>query len=331
VKPPLRRRVKLPLPPPIEGSDSEPESEPPLPKPIPRIVLRRPVVPRVIEPPQPEQEQEQEQVARPARVQKNWASTITITYGDCAENHVGMQKMGQMATHGLTLKQLQTMESYFKSKGAKTELIMLAEAGELPEELQRPDTLDASVLIIRNGADIVLSQYDSTSDDMYEEQSFLEVDKKAKMKGRVVNKLARHNLCFDEEGQEPCYEEGKGRVVAFRDVPLTDAIRDFFVGKLQLGALKAEGNYYYDRSCGIGWHGDSERKIVIAVRLGHSMPLHYRWYHNRQPVGEVVPLILHHGDIYLMSAKAVGTDWKKYTQVTLRHAAGAAKYLAEKS
>lgn len=33
------------------------------------------------------------------------------------------------------------------------------------------------------------------------------------------------------------------------------------------------------------------------------------------------------GDIYVMSDKAVGYDWKKKTINTLRHAAGAEKYL----
>lgn len=43
--------------------------------------------------------------------------------------------------------------------------------------------------------------------------------------------------------------------------------------------------------------------------------------------GEV---ILNNGDIYIMSEKAVGTDWKKKNTLTLRHAAGAPKYLGFK-
>jgi hypothetical protein len=36
---------------------------------------------------------------------------------------------------------------------------------------------------------------------------------------------------------------------------------------------------------------------------------------------------LHSGDLYVMSEKAVGTDVKKKKIATLRHAAGASKYL----
>jgi hypothetical protein len=92
--------------------------------------------------------------------------------------------------------------------------------------------------------------------------------------------------------------------------------------------LVAEGNYYHDIShCGIGAHGDSERNIVIGVRLGASMNLQYRWHYCNQGVGNIFEIILNQGDIYFMSSKAVGRDWKKQKIYTLRHAAGAKKYL----
>lgn len=43
---------------------------------------------------------------------------------------------------------------------------------------------------------------------------------------------------------------------------------------------------YYDIKSGIGYHGDSERKIVIAVRLGRSCPLYYQWYYKHERIGE---------------------------------------------
>lgn len=36
--------------------------------------------------------------------------------------------------------------------------------------------------------------------------------------------------------------------------------------------------------------------------------------------------MLHYGDLYIMSKKAVGTDWKKKIIPTLRHTAGNSKY-----
>jgi len=81
---------------------------------------------------------------------------------------------------------------------------------------------------------------------------------------------------------------------------------------------------------GIGWHGDGERRKVVGVRIGESMPLCYRWFHMGTPIGSQFTTQLNHGDLYIMSDKAVGNDWKKKLIPTLRHSAGAAKYTKSK-
>ena len=41
-------------------------------------------------------------------------------------------------------------------------------------------------------------------------------------------------------------------------------------------ALMAEGNYYFDTTkCGIGFHGDTERRKVVAVRTGNLLLAHF--------------------------------------------------------
>jgi len=91
-----------------------------------------------------------------------------------------------------------------------------------------------------------------------------------------------------------------------------------------------EGNKYFDlKKCGIGYHGDSERRKVIAFRLGQSMDLHYNWFFKGKNIGKTLKLNLDSGDMYIMSEKAIGTDWKRRNIYTLRHAAGieGSKYL----
>ena len=91
--------------------------------------------------------------------------------------------------------------------------------------------------------------------------------------------------------------------------------------------LNGEANYYYDISrCGIGFHGDGERRKVFAVRMGETMPLYFKWHQNSQPVGEPIELVLNDGDMYIMSEKAVGFDWLKKKIATLRHSTGCAKF-----
>ena len=259
-------------------------------------------------------------------------STVTLTFGDSAENHVGMEQLGKRvaAGEGFTVGDLSAMKARFEGLGAVCELHMLHEGVE--------GAAPAAVLVIRKGVDVICGgavgggaggEVQTPSDAMFAEQAALNVDKQAFMYGRVVNKHARWNLCFDSYSQEPVYEEGKGRIVAFDDLPLTRALHaklpEMFGEKA--ADLKGEGNYYYDiAKCGIGYHGDSERRKVVGVRLGATMPFFYQWYQNGVHVGERVRLDLNGGDVYVMSEKAVGTDWKSKKILTLRHSAGCDKF-----
>ena len=95
---------------------------------------------------------------------------------------------------------------------------------------------------------------------------------------RVLNKHARFNLCFGDESQVADFEKAKGTVVAWKDVPQLSALRAKLPELLGDKAkdLACEGNYYYDTSkTGIGFHGDGERRKVVGVRLGASIPLHF--------------------------------------------------------
>jgi hypothetical protein len=251
---------------------------------------------------------------------------ITITFGDCAENHVGMQKLGQAVTSGFSYGDMAQAKQFFENLSAKCELYNLGEALEGKNEEHEP----AWVLIIRGGVEKLLGDTGMTSETLTQQLLSLSWDSKAKMYGRVVDKHARHNLCFSEEAQQPDYEKGQGTVIAFDSIPILRNIREKLPEVLgqKANKLVAEGNLYYDSSvCGIGFHGDAERHIVVALRLGETIPLHYQWFKQHKPIGERVKLSIDSGDMYIMSAKAVGTDWKKPSIMTLRHAAGAEKFL----
>lgn len=241
-------------------------------------------------------------------------STFTLTYGDCAENHKGMQKIGIMGDTGFTNRDLDRAMRWFDSHGIECEIV----------HLTSPVGDEAAVMIARRGVNAIVD-----ADDFYREQDDLEKDSKAFMYGRVVNKHARWNLCFGHEYQDPDYENGKGTIVAFDDVPCLNEVRlklPEIIGPVA-DNLVVEGNYYYDiTKCGIGYHGDSERTKVVGVRLGATMSFCYQWFYEGEPVGEKTTLQLNHGDLYIMSDKAVGRDWKRKVIYTLRHAAGCRKF-----
>ena len=258
----------------------------------------------------------------------------TLTFSSTVENHIGMAIHGEKAD-GYTIQDLEDTKNKIKSifKDANVEIFDLLSV--LPEN-RKAEAEPASILIFKNGVNILLNTIGKNSVDLFNEHEVLEKDTKYKdtRQGKVLNKKARHNLCFTDEEQEADYEKGLGTIVPFSKLPLTSHIRKALPKIIGAKAAnkKAEGNYYYDlNETGIGFHGDSERKDVIGVRFGEDeysgFPLHYQWFLNGEAIGDRYKFDLKNGDIYIMSEKAVGNDWKKRKILTLRHAAGADKYL----
>lgn len=232
-----------------------------------------------------------------------------------------MQQVGTLAEKGFSLDDLKKIKTNFEKINCECELIDLS----FQQEDENKENIEAAILVVRKGVDKIL---ESDSDKMFKELLDLEWDKKAKMRGKVLNKHARWNLCFDEFEQAPDYEDGKGTIVAFDSVPLTKKVKASLkdlVGE-KANKLVAEGNYYYDvEKCYIGYHGDAERRIVIGVRLGETFPLHFQWYFKSQEIGERKTIQLNCGDIYFTSDIAVGWNWLKRNIPTLRHSAGTTK------
>ena len=161
---------------------------------------------------------------------------------------------------------------------------------------------------------------------------------------RVLNKHARTNVCFlNGIANEPNYEEKRGRIVDINTLPTFNRIKNTMesqfssiIGNEKINNLICEGNNYYNnKKCGIGFHGDAERRRVIALRIGEPMDMVWQWFQNSTPIGgceegERFEFKLNGGDLYIMSEIAVGTNWKRKLIPTLRHAAGCDKYTKSK-
>ena len=52
------------------------------------------------------------------------------------------------------------------------------------------------------------------------------------------------------------------------------------------------------------------------------MPLKLQWFHQYKPIGAELLIQLNSGDLYVLSEKAVGSDWSDPSVPTLQHAAG---------
>ena len=102
--------------------------------------------------------------------------------------------------------------------------------------------------------------------------------------------------------------------------------------KNKVSNLICEGNFYYDyKKCGIGLHGDKERRKVICLSIGgYDYPMRWWWFYKNKPISKPFDIKINSGDLYIMSEKAVGYDWRKSSRPTLRHAAGIDKYISPK-
>ena len=96
------------------------------------------------------------------------SSTITTTYGDCAEHHPGMEKYGTMAPKGLSGTELRKAATLFEEDGYQSELFCLNEL--LPADKKHLQVQNAELLIVTNGAEALLSRKNITALEMYKEQ-----------------------------------------------------------------------------------------------------------------------------------------------------------------
>ena len=131
---------------------------------------------------------------------------ITITFGDGAVNRDGMQKLGKQGSSGFSYADLTSAKQYFENRGCECEIHNLGDGlGDLYPEERTP----AFVLVAKDGISALLADIGKTAADCLQEQLNLPWDKQVKMYGRVVNSLARYNLCYDEVGQAADVAHGK--------------------------------------------------------------------------------------------------------------------------
>jgi hypothetical protein len=261
---------------------------------------------------------------------KKIEKTITLTFGDAGENHAGMEMIGKIGEIGSGFSKIDLMgiKTKMEENGYDCEYTKLNDLYNFADE---DKVQDAYILVIRGGINYFIEK---EAGQMMEEMNSFEWDDKYfdTRRQRVLNKHARTNVCFGDISIEPDYENKKGRIVGYDSVPLLKLIKEKLpniVGEKGEN-LVCEGNNYKDiNKCGIGWHGDSERKKVIGFRLGATMVLKFKWYKNSKSLGNSLTIQLNDGDMYVMSEKATGYDWKYRSKFTLRHCAGCEKYTKE--
>lgn len=253
-----------------------------------------------------------------------------ITFGEVAILHIGGKEYGKgRLDHGFSTQELKKIAE----NNNNAEYVSISD--KLPEKLRKEN--EAGILIFRstlkkqnnsNNKKFTISLNKKEADKLYLEQETINYDKKYwdNRRKKTLNKRARYNIVFGKEKKNNSNDYKQCSVIAFNDLKYLKKFRKRL--KLILGSksrkLNAEGNKYFHKDSGIGFHGDAERKIVICLSLGKSTILRYHWRlpgssdHTLEPTD----ITLNHGDVYIMSEKATGYDWKLRSKVRVVHGAG---------
>ena len=265
------------------------------------------------------------------KVVKTTKPTWSLTIGNGGENHAGMEFLGNMRKKGQgwdidrLLYAKEILENIFDKHVDLFNLNELCLEGVTIPEGQKPK--DSYLMVVRG----FLS--DRVHQNMIKELGSYVWDRKYwdTRRQKVLNKLARANVCYGKEGREANYAEGKGTIVGFEQSPLVGNLLKVVEILMRDKDLIVEGNQYDDVSKnGIGPHGDSERVCVSCLRVGESMPMKFGMFWNCKLRGKPFETLIKGGDLYFMSEEAVGAEWKSRSKWVWRHCAGAPKYLKMK-
>lgn len=176
---------------------------------------------------------------------------FTVTFGDRAENHAGMQMIGRAASKGVSTEQLRAIKARLDALAipcAMVDLSQLVKDGsKVPE---------ACVLVIPGGVAALLKD-PAASDEMLAELRSMPKDTKMYDRGKVKTRHSCHNNTMGDFDQAADIANKKGTVCNFKDYPTMDWLRRELTSLLGMSVpLVGELNHYYDADkCGIGWHG----------------------------------------------------------------------------
>ena len=277
---------------------------------------------------------------------KEDANAVTLTMCDFGEHDVNARAggVGKMAERGIRVHELEQIKSVLEKKGMVPELHVLSDPKnhgiESPTSMRPSQVHDvAAVLVVPNAVDELVG-VEGAADAIKEwiwKQPIDTTVRSMKHKAAdgttdgVVDKEARWNNCVRNGPRRKANTTdialGYGSMASFDDMPVLNALRNACAEEMHAHLPVAETNYYYDvddPKVGIGFHGDTERKVVVMARFGKAskrLPISFQWYHDTKRIGDMMTINLNHGDLLVMSEKAVGTDWKRRKICTLRHSA----------
>ena len=237
--------------------------------------------------------------------------SFTLTFSDASP----VKRVGKNAKNGFSIAELRKMCIDFGKKGFECEWIDLNAA--MPPCHVLINTPKAAVLVIRKG----VSWFKSEADDLLLKLKSLQWNEQVWLKHKLVKNPMRRHLKFGEKQ----YVSDEGLVVALKACPDIMKIRDSLNEMYSYRSVnfEVEGDHYYDMErCGRDSFGDWDKRMLVGLQVGATMKMAFTWWYQESKFSTPVEIELHHGDIFVLSDKAVGHDIHRKAIATLKRTCG---------
>lgn len=164
---------------------------------------------------------------------------------------------------------------------------------------------------------LVLPNY--ANNNLYQTLLAIDWDKKILLRNKVVNRVGKYAISIDDTGKEPNYEENKYRVIAYDDVEEVRDLKDNLSKIFKQDRLSCKGEYNYNHEKLKLKYQGAKVNNMMCIHLGDPIQMSFKWYFANKPASDSMEFTLNHGDLYIMSEKATGHDYKLKKNPILKH------------
>lgn len=108
----------------------------------------------------------------------------------------------------------------------------------------------------------------------------------------------------------------------YQRIPSLNQIKQYLDRVFNFNSV-IEGYCYYDiNESFTPFHRDRDRRKLLLLRLGKSLPVNFRWYHGTIHCSAIFSLNLNHGDLLIMSDSVNGFGKDGTTKLYLKYSEG---------
>lgn len=105
-------------------------------------------------------------------------------------------------------------------------------------------------------------------------------------------------------------------------IPSLMRIKNYLDSFLRFSSVVEAYSYFNVSETYTSFHRDRDRRKLILMRLGVSLPVNFRWYHGTIKCSSTFSINLNHGDLLFMSDSVNGYGKEGLTKLYLKYSEG---------